>query len=153
MDNNQNLLSNDLIIDSIGGMHLKETAMWAKIISIAGFIMSSLIFMMAIFAGSILAKMGTGRYGSVANTTGVAVTVGVFYGLVAVVFFICSLFQFRFASKLKTALNNNDQATLNYSLQNLKAYYRITGVLTIIGSAILILGVFGMLAAQSYSRY
>jgi hypothetical protein len=153
MDNQQNLLSNDLMIDSIAGMHLKETAMWAKIISIAGFIMSSLIFIMAIFAGALLEQMTGKRYGNNVSTTGMAASVGIFYGLIGIVFFISSLFQFRFASKLKTALLNNDQEMLNLSLQNLRSYYRITGVLTIIGSAILIIGILAMLAALSGSGY
>jgi Family of unknown function (DUF5362) len=153
MDNQQNLLSNDLIIDSIAGMHLKETAMWAKIISIAGFIMSSLIFIMAIFASALLQQMMGKRYGSNISTAGMAGSVGIFYGLVGIVFFISSLFQFRFAIKLKSALLSSDQETLNASLQNLRSYYRITGVLTIIGAAILIIGILAMLAALSGSRY
>ena len=36
-----NLLENELLIDSVSQFHLKETAMWAKFLAIAGFIISS----------------------------------------------------------------------------------------------------------------
>jgi len=45
---------------------------------------------------------------------------------------------------MKDALQRNDQETLNLSFQNLKAYYRITGILTIIGLAFFALGLLGI---------
>ena len=144
MEYDQNLLSNDLMIDSVSQTHLKETAMWAKIISIAGFIISSLILIFAIFFGTIISSITPYNSTNGMAAAGVAGIVGIFYGIIALVYFVCSLFQFRFASKMKDALQRNDQETLNLSFQNLKAYYRITGILTIIGLAFFALGLLGI---------
>jgi hypothetical protein len=54
------------------------------------------------------------------------------YLAIAVLYFFPSLFLFQFGSKMKIALNNNDQPALNLSFTKLKAYFRFWGVLTII---------------------
>jgi hypothetical protein len=43
MEQGQHLLNNDLQVDSFAQLHLKETAMWAKLLGIVGFVMSSLV--------------------------------------------------------------------------------------------------------------
>ncbi len=144
MYNNPNLLSNDMMIDMVSFSHLKETAMWAKIMAVIGFILSVIIIIAAIFFGAYLGQMN-GGYNSEVAVPGLDGIVGIFYLLIAVVYFVCSIFHFRFASKMKAALLNNDQQTLNLSFQNLKIYYRITCILTIIGAVILALGIFGLL--------
>jgi hypothetical protein len=152
MDNNQNLLLNDMMIDLVSFNHLKETAMWAKIVAVIGFILSALIFIAAIFAGALLNRVD-GRYSGGVAIPGMGGIVGVFYSIISVVYFICSLFQFRFALKIKEALLNNDQQALNIAFQNLKIYYRITGILTIIGAAFFALGILGILVTLSSANY
>ena len=38
MQSDESLLQNELVIDNVAQVHLKETAMWAKFLGIAGFI-------------------------------------------------------------------------------------------------------------------
>ena len=52
MEHNPNFLSNELTVDAAAQNHLKETAMWAKFLGIAGFVMSAIILLIAIFAGT-----------------------------------------------------------------------------------------------------
>jgi hypothetical protein len=152
MDNNPSLLSNDMMIDAISFNHLKETAMWAKIMAVIGLILGIVIIIASILAGVYLGQVNN-KYNSGVAVPGLGGIVGVFYGLIGVVYFICSLFHLRFATKMKEALLNNDQHTLNLSFQNLKVYYRITGILTIIGATFFALGILGMLISLSSRGY
>ena len=54
------------------------------------------------------------------------------YLVFAVVYFFLSLFLYRFATKMKIALDSTDQENFGESLMNLKMVYRILGIITII---------------------
>ena len=56
VDKDQNLIETDLIIDSAISMHLRETAVWGKFLSIIGFVYCGLIALGAIFAASFFAE-------------------------------------------------------------------------------------------------
>jgi hypothetical protein len=123
-------------IDQSSRNHLWEAAKWARFLSIVGFIMCGLIVVGAIFAGSFLTTMTSSYnegYGSSAGLTGgMAAFVVIFYIGIAILVFFPYLFLFRFATRMKAALNTNDQLTLNTSFQNLKIMFRYVGILTIV---------------------
>ena len=56
----------------------------------------------------------------------------VFYVIIAAIFFFLSVFLFHFGVKMKKALQYTDQELFNDSLLNLKRYYRVMGIITII---------------------
>jgi Family of unknown function (DUF5362) len=148
METNQNLLNTDLQIDAISHAHLYETAKWASFLSIMGFIGTGIIAIVAIFAGTILGSLSSNSpYGSGPAALG-AGFVTMIYLVVAAIYFFMSLFLFRFATKMKTALNTTDQQSLNNSFLNLKNLYKMMGILTIVYLAILVLAlIFGVGAA------
>jgi uncharacterized membrane protein len=123
-------------IDQSSRTHLSEAAKWAKFLAIVGFVMCGLIVVIAIFAGSFLAMMSNpyneGYRGSARLTQGMGVIVTILYIGIAILFFFPYLFLFRFATRMKAALNTNDQLTLNTSFQNLKIMFRYVGILTIV---------------------
>lgn len=137
MESNQNLLNTDLQIDLTAQAYLAETAKWANFLSIIGFILSVIIGIVAIFAGTLFGNLtrGFGGSGSFAG----AGFVTVIYLIGAAVYFFMSLFLFRFASKMKTALITNDQQTLNSSFLNLKNLYKLMGILTLVYLSFLVL--------------
>ncbi len=135
METNPNLLNEDLQVDSIGHSHLKETAMWAKLLGIVGIIMSVLFAVFALFAGTILESMS----GGMLYTGGAGIMVSVIYLIFAGINFALSLFLFRFATKMKLALQTIDQENFNVSLYNLKLFYRVAGIIVIVYLAFLIL--------------
>ncbi len=149
METENNLLENELLIDSVSQVHLKETAMWAKFLAIAGFIISIIIAIGAVFAGTMFNKLTTGMPGGskVGLMTGGVIMV--MYLLIAAVAFFMSLFLFRFGVKMKVALITNDQESLNLSFQNLKVYYRFAGIITIIYLVILLLALLGGIIAAT----
>ena len=123
-------------IDQSSRTHLFEAAKWAKFLAIVGFVLCGLIVVIAFFVGSFLAMMSNsynnGYSGSARLTGGMGVLVTIFYIGIAILFFFPYFFLFRFATRMKTALNTNDQLTLNTSFQNLKIMFRYVGILTIV---------------------
>ena len=150
MEQNQNLLSAELQVDATAAGHLKEVAMWAKLLAVVGLVLSILIGIMAIFAGTILANMNR-SFGS--DSSAAAIGSGfitVLYLLIGAVYFFLSLFLFRFATKMKLALLTTDQENFNTSLLNLKLVYRIMGIIMIIYLAILALALIGGVIAAAF---
>lgn len=152
MENNENLLTAELQVDSVAYSHLYETAGWAKFLSIIGFIISGVLLLAAIFAGSFLSSFsGTGGVGGIHSMFGAGVLSAV-YVVIAVIYFIMSLLLYRFATKMKIALQASDQDNFNVSLYNLKMVYRITGIVVIVYLGLVSLAlIFGIGAAAFMS--
>ena len=154
MDTEQHLLENELMIDTITHSHLKETAMWAKFLAIAGFVMSIFIAIAAVFAGTMFNKLSAGLPGGGAG--GINMMAGgmimIVYLIVAAVAFFMSLFLFKFGNKMQTALKVHDQENFNLSFQNLKVYYRFAGIITIIYLAIVLLALIGGITVAMFTR-
>lgn len=136
MDQNQETTLFGFGIDTASRAHLSEAAKWAKFLAIVGFVVCGLIVIAGIFAGSFLSMM-SGTYsdeyrGSTALTSGMGAVMAVMYIGMAILFFFPYLFLFKFANQMKSALNTNDQQTLNSSFQNLKVMFRYVGILTIV---------------------
>jgi amino acid transporter len=157
MENNQDLLQNDLVIDSIAHTYLKETAKWTKFLAILGFIASGIIIIASFFVGSIFAKLNNANMSDTPNPVGAMMgafggTITVIYLLLGVLVFFISLFLFRFGAKMKIALQNPDQEVLNLSLKNLKNYFRIHGILAIIYLSIVALALVIIIIAAAFKH-
>jgi len=152
MEPTHNLLSSELQVDPIASVHLKETAMWAKFLAVVGMVLSILIGLVAVFAGSIMANLSRGFGG---NASGGAIATGlimIIYLFIAAIYFFLSLFLFRFAAKMKLALQTSDQENFNNSLLNLKLVYRIMGIIMIIYLAFLALALIGIILSAAFMR-
>ena len=127
-----------LQIEPLSKSYLWEAARWGKFLSIVGFAMCALIVLIGIFFGSFFSffTRNTDGYGDAINTTGLGAAMAFIYILIAIVYFFPCLFLFRFATKMKTAINGNSQEELNVSFQNLKSMFKYVGILTIIGLAL-----------------
>ncbi len=126
-----------LQIDSTSILYLRETAKWAKFLSIIGFIMCGLLAVLAFFIGSIMASLsplgdldGSGTYSSSSVFGGRFVTI--LYLIIAVVYLMPCLYLYRFTEKMQLALASNDQAFLTSSFSNLKSLFKFMGILMII---------------------
>ncbi len=122
-----------LEIDNLIKSHLYEAAKWGKFLAIMGFIICGLIILIGIFFGSIMGKFaGADEALGGGMMAGMGAMMAVVYVVIAVVYFFPCLYLFRFATKMKTALNGNDQAQLNASFENLKSMFKFVGILTVI---------------------
>lgn len=139
---NQNLF--DLHLDQQSFSYFGEAAKWAKFIAIIGFVFCGLMVVIALFAGSMFASMFASM-GSGMGMVGGGVFTVVYLIFAALWFFPC-LYLFRFATQMQSAIQSNEQVKLQYSIRNLKAYFRFLGILFIIVLAFYALGILGMLA-------
>ena len=134
---NQNLF--DLQLDQQSFAYFRESAKWAKFISIIGFIFCALMVIFALFAGTMFASMGAAFGAGSAVSGGITV----FYILFAILWFFPCLYLYRFASQMQTAIENNEQVKLQNSLMNLKSYFRFMGILFIVILALYALAIIG----------
>jgi uncharacterized membrane protein len=145
-----------LSIDPVTKAHLHETARWAKFLAIIGFIFLALMLIGGIF---MIATMSAVTGGFEGGNQGFGMFAGygvgffaIFYIIIALIVFFPLIFMLRFANRMKAALVNNDQQQLNTSFQNLKAYFRFWGIVTIIGLAFYAIAfIFGILGAAAFS--
>lgn len=140
MESNQSLFS--LSIDPVTKEHLSETAKWARFLSVLGmvFLVVGIIFgLSGIWFTTLMDPMADEMGPSPSPAMGVFFAVYMF--VIAVIWFFPLLYLFRFASRMRTALNGNDQQALNTSFQNLKMCIRFVGIVTIIALALTILGI------------
>jgi uncharacterized membrane protein YjgN (DUF898 family) len=157
MDQNQETTLFGFGIDITSRAHLAEAAKWAKFLAIVGFVVCGLIVIMGIFFGSFLSMMpgvyGDEYRGSSAVASGIGALMAVVYIGMAILFFFPYLFLFRFANHMKSALNTNDQLTLNSSFQNLKIMFRYVGILTIVLLSFYALAILMVIAAAASGNY
>jgi len=139
METNTGTALFELQVDHESTIYLKEAARWAKFLSILGFICCGFMVLIGLFAGSFIATMSSSMSAGPAAAMGGAFY-SIFYIVIALLSFFPCLYMFNFARKMQIALASNDQAQLNLSFKNLKAYYRFAGILAVIWLGLVALG-------------
>ncbi len=153
MELNENVLGGNLQVDDIATAHLRETAKWAKFLSILGFILSALLVVFGIFAGSILTnfnKMGDPG-GAGAKVIGAGM-LSVIYIIIAAIYIMLSLYLYRFATRMLATLQHPDQVLFNDALNNLRLVYKITGIIVIVYLCFLVLAMIVGIGAMFFMR-
>jgi hypothetical protein len=119
----------ELQLTSLAKEFLAETAKWAKFLSIVGFVIIGFIVLGGFFmfaAGSAFESMGAG-FGA-----GFGAIAGIFYLLIALLYFFPVLYLYKFANNAKSALRDNNSENLTVAFENLKSHYKFVGILTLI---------------------
>lgn len=138
----------ELQIDHEVSSHLRETAKWAKFLSIVGFVGLGLLLVFVVIMGSVASSYSYSPLAAALPTGGVLQIV-LLLAMIALYFFPC-LFMFQFANKMLQALRNNDQYTLVASFRQLKLCYKFIGILTLVLISIYVLiFVIGLVVAVS----
>ena len=128
MLNDESLLTTNLQIDDVAHNHLKETAKWAKFMAIVGIILSCVLVLLALFAGTFLTTLRSSD-----DTPGISTgVVSIMYIFAAALYLFISLYLFRFGSKMQIALTHTDQDQFNAALSNHRVFYKILGIIMII---------------------
>ena len=122
--------------------YLLETARWATIVSIIGFIVIGLLIVVSFSVGSFLANSPYSEMGISPQVLSIT------YLIIAGVYFIPIFFLYQFGIKTKHAIDNNDTDLLTFGLKKLKSHYKFIGIIMIImfGLNILLL-LIGMLTS------
>jgi hypothetical protein len=146
-----------LSIDPITKAHLADAARWARFLAICGFVLLGLMLLFGIFMmigmSSEISSSISQEYGN--NSMFGAMGMGVFvlgWIISALIIFFPLLYLLRFANRMRASLNGNDQQELNNSFQNLKAYFKYLGIITIIVLAFYAIAfVFAIIGASMFT--
>jgi|GEM_PF-6641768 hypothetical protein len=141
MDNNNDLIENDLILDSAILTYLKEIIVWTKILSVIGMVCS--VFMLL---GSVFVLFSGFMYSVLSAIITIA------YLVLGIVAFYISNLLLRFTKKTKLALYTNDQKGLEDGFENLSAYFRVAAITTIVAIILSVLGIISTLVFIPFGR-
>lgn len=122
----------ELQIDHEVSSHLRETAKWAKFISIVSFVILGLIVAVMLIFGSVAYSYSSASPFSAAIMPSNGIAQILMFLLIIAMIFFPALFLLKFSNKMLQALNNNDQYTLVASFRQLKLYYKYIGILTLV---------------------
>lgn len=130
----KNIGNNGLVITDEIRSYLKEVAKWGKFLSIVGLVsivlMIILALFMGLFMGSAMDAMGGGANAGVGFMSGTFLAA--IYIIIGILYVMPVLYLYRFSTKLKVALANDNQEVLNNSFMNLKSLFKFMGILTVI---------------------
>jgi hypothetical protein len=130
---NQDLLSNDLIVTPAMQDNLSAAAKWGRFLAIVGFITCVLM----LIGGLWVANKGLGYFYSQQQ----AMTLGITYAVMAVLFFFPCLFLFKFSTNTLEASRTSNQDSLESGIVNLKLMFRFIGIVTLIMIILYVLGI------------
>ncbi|AXY78272.1 hypothetical protein D3H65_31630 [Paraflavitalea soli] len=128
MENNSNQGDNlfNLSIEGAARELLQTAATWARIIAIVGFISGGLSLIGLIF-GSPQANAAVAASSTLISLPFIALGV------------IINVFLFKFATNILGSLANMSQVQFNEGINNLRTYFKIIGILIIIGLSLVVL--------------
>jgi hypothetical protein len=117
---------------------MTEVVKWAKFLAICSFV--GLGIMVLLGAGMIILQFeGLGN--------GIQVVVmGVFYILMAVLYFFPAMYLYRFATASAQAIEKLNDDILEEGIENLKSLFRFTGILMIIVLSFYAIGIISVIA-------
>ena len=122
----------DLKISSKMKDLLAEIAKWAKIVSIVGFFIGGILLIVAfslVFMGGAMTEQmkSMGQPTTVINST-----TGVVYAIIAVIYYFLAKYIYDFAVYMQQAVQHNDQESIEYSFDRLRAFFKFISVAAIV---------------------
>lgn len=130
---------NDVVKD-----YLLETAKWAKLLAIVGFVGLGMMVLMVLFLGTIIGSLAA-MSPEAAEISGMGGGfLAIFYIGMALLYFIPIKYLYDFSSKVKKAIQITDQNLFNEAMMKLKSHYKFIGILMLI-MIILYVGMFVMM--------
>lgn len=122
-----------LLLQDDAQYYLHETGKWARFLGITGFILSCLIALIGIFAGTLFSILGNS---SRHYPAGMGIGMGFMYVLMGAFHFWISLYLYRFGTRIKSAIEYKNTMQVSDALSNLKTFFKIISILVIITLAI-----------------
>ena len=121
------LLSNDLVINSISQDNLNASAKWGKFLSIVGFVFIGLMVIGGLVMQAFMPSFGSYGYGSPFLKY-----IGTVYLILGIILFFPCLYLLKFSNKILEAIRTSNQESLDNAFVNLKAMFKFYGVVTIV---------------------
>lgn len=135
--------------------YLSETAKWGKFLGILGFIIVGLMVVFSLFMGLFMNRLPVNpmqNQSPMGNFGGLFMAV--YLLLIALLYFFPSFYLYKFATKTRSALVNNDSVDFAEAFSKLKSFFKFWGIFTIIALtfyivALIGIGIFGILMQQN----
>jgi hypothetical protein len=118
-----------LVISNVAVFDLKETAKWAKFLGIFGFVLTAIMILVGIFAGTLFSFIPEA---DTLYAKGTNIFLSVFYILIGTAYYFPSMYMYRFSKKLASAVQTNNSNDLDTAFRNQKSLYKFMGVLAVI---------------------
>lgn len=120
-------------MNNIQKVYLLESARWQKLLGVVMMISSILIALLGIFFFVIGFVDGEDFMESELLGKITGALLGIMYLLFAVLYYFFAVYLLRSAKAFKTWETSDDDADLTEGLRNTKSFFRLSGILTIIG--------------------
>ena len=122
--------------------YLHTASRWATFLAILGFIGTILMTLVGLALSLMGSTLSSLSHTPDSTTFGSAILpyMGIFYIIIAVFYFLPSLYLFQFADKTKKAIDNYNQELLNAGMEKLKSTFKTLGIMTIAFIVITIVG-------------
>jgi len=132
MEDNQSFL--ELQIDDPAAIQLHETSKWGKFLAIAVLSALGLFVILVIVAWSQMGSLFQTTYGDFdeRNMSFLKMISAIFFGIAVVVAVILMVFLLKGANAIKTAVRNKDGALFNTGLGNIRNYFAMMGILSLL---------------------
>lgn len=130
MDDNQSLF--ELEVDPINSQELIDTTGWQKMFGIVLLVTIGLVLLVFLLAWNKIRGLIDEAIAGNGSQAAMAVVVVILL-LIAAVLGVLSWFLIRGAGRIKTALRTKDQLLFNNGLSDLKTFFIIYGVISILG--------------------
>jgi len=136
----------NISFDEATRAQIKQAAVWAKVMTLCAFAGYAVVLVVAIFGQSAYPADSEGlvSYARTGNMVTVILTVGL--GV------LINYFLYRFAVATAKGMDNMDSIKTNEGFNNLRRYFKIYGILIIIGLCFVVLAIFTGIAAGLGSR-
>ena len=144
MEDQNKLSLNDLAIDA-----LRESAKWCMFLAILGFIFIGLMVIIGAIMGVAMAAIPDNNPafgGSMNPFMAIKGYLGIFYILLAVLYFFPVYYLFNYAKGIKQAVQSGNSDVLSNALVSLKSHHKFLGIMTIVMIALYIIGIICFIA-------
>ena len=128
-------------IDAHSKELLRASAIWAKIIAVAGFISAGVSVLTTVISNL---AVDANVFAAIGPITGSLITAAITVSL--------NLFLFRFASNISDSLSNMNQQQFNSGASNLRIYFKFIGILVIILLSLVLLAMLFYIMGAGLSR-
>lgn len=137
---------NDFCLNEETLKHIKETAQWAKFLSIIGFIFIGLMIILGVVMIFVIPTLNQ-KISGLSGTSPMVNSVyfSVFYFILAAVYFFPVLYLFRFSNQSLKALKNKEIKFLAQAFKQLKNHFKFVGILVIISFSFYVLAILGIM--------
>jgi len=133
----------ELSLTSDSKEYLYSAGKWAFFLGIIGFIFSAFMFIVAIIIGATFSNFSGNEFSNSPfnGLLGSGFIAGI-YVVLSLVYGVFSYFLFQFGLKMKNSNRDNSTSTLTTGLLSLKRFFKIWGIMTIIGISLYVLLIF-----------